>query len=153
MQRDVRRSHWQLLGATPDQSPAYSLFGAQPKRAATVVLYGCAFLSFLLANLPAELVGAVSVYTAAISAMLLAASALDVAGHPCGGMAAWGALVFVASDSILAANKFVVALPMAKYLIMVTYYGGQMLIALSITLTTGKPETDGITSQWRSRGR
>ena len=43
-----------------------------------------------------------------------------------------GALVFVVSDSILAANKFVAPLPMAKYLIMVTYYSGQGLIALSV---------------------
>jgi len=40
-----------------------------------------------------------------------------------------GALSFIVSDSILAVNKFVVPIPLAKPLVMVTYYLGQHFIA------------------------
>ncbi|MEO4053844.1 lysoplasmalogenase [Solibacillus sp. CAU 1738] len=43
-----------------------------------------------------------------------------------------GAISFMASDSILAINKFVVDVPYSHILIMATYYGAQLLIALSI---------------------
>lgn len=43
-----------------------------------------------------------------------------------------GAALFIASDSILAINKFVLDVPFSHELIMFTYYGAQLLIALSI---------------------
>ncbi|MFF5997018.1 lysoplasmalogenase [Lysinibacillus sp. KU-BSD001] len=43
-----------------------------------------------------------------------------------------GALLFIASDSILAINKFIVAVPFSHELIMFTYYGAQIFIASSI---------------------
>ncbi|WDH99470.1 lysoplasmalogenase [Paenibacillus urinalis] len=43
-----------------------------------------------------------------------------------------GSLLFVISDSILAWNKFVEAIPYAGVLIMATYYAAQFLIACSI---------------------
>ena len=122
----------QLFKRAPHQSSFSSLAAKQPKRAAAIILYGVGYFRFLLASIPAQLLGAVAFYTVVISGMLLSASALEAAGHPSGRIAAMGALVFVVSDSILAANKFVAPLPMAKYLIMVTYYSGQGLIALSV---------------------
>ena len=43
-----------------------------------------------------------------------------------------GALLFIASDSYLAINKFIMPLPFAHEIIMTTYYSAQILIALSI---------------------
>ena len=43
-----------------------------------------------------------------------------------------GALLFIASDSYLAINKFIMPLPFAHEVIMMTYYSAQILIALSI---------------------
>jgi len=42
----------------------------------------------------------------------------------------YGAISFIISDSILAINRFMVAVPGADYLVMVTYYAAQMLIVL-----------------------
>jgi len=39
-----------------------------------------------------------------------------------------GALLFVASDSMIGINRFVIPLPGSKYPIMLTYYGAQLLI-------------------------
>lgn len=44
-----------------------------------------------------------------------------------------GAALFILSDSILAANRFIVDVPFAHELIMATYYGAQIFIALSIS--------------------
>ncbi|QDQ00364.1 lysoplasmalogenase [Lysinibacillus fusiformis] len=43
-----------------------------------------------------------------------------------------GAMLFIASDSYLAINKFVLPLPFSHEIIMLTYYSAQLLIALSI---------------------
>jgi len=43
-----------------------------------------------------------------------------------------GALLFIASDSYLAINKFVMPLSFSHEIIMLTYYSAQLLIALSI---------------------
>ncbi|MEK4228129.1 lysoplasmalogenase [Solibacillus sp. FSL H8-0538] len=44
-----------------------------------------------------------------------------------------GAMLFISSDSVLAINKFIVDVPFSHELIMFTYYGAQLFIALSIT--------------------
>lgn len=46
--------------------------------------------------------------------------------------AAAGSLLFVASDTVLAWNMFVEAVPYSGVLIMTTYYGAQLLIARSL---------------------
>ncbi|MEC1178573.1 lysoplasmalogenase [Metasolibacillus meyeri] len=43
-----------------------------------------------------------------------------------------GALLFISSDSILAINRFITDIPYSHILIMATYYGAQLFIALSI---------------------
>lgn len=50
-----------------------------------------------------------------------------------------GALLFMASDSILAVNKFRVALPAAGYLIWGTYYAAQTLILLGVAGSKLRP--------------
>lgn len=44
-----------------------------------------------------------------------------------------GATLFIISDSVLALNKFTVAIPAAGEIIMITYYSAQILLALSIS--------------------
>ncbi len=44
-----------------------------------------------------------------------------------------GAILFIISDSVLALNKFTVDVPAASEIIMITYYGAQILLALSIS--------------------
>lgn len=70
----------------------------------------------------------VVLYLLAISAMALGAtfSALPLPGL------LLGALVFVSSDSLIAINKFVIAVPAAQLLIMLTYYLAQWLICQSV---------------------
>lgn len=47
-------------------------------------------------------------------------------------LATSGAILFIASDSYLAINKFVMPLAFSHEIIMLTYYSAQLLIALSI---------------------
>ncbi|MDM5246129.1 MULTISPECIES: lysoplasmalogenase [unclassified Lysinibacillus] len=47
-------------------------------------------------------------------------------------LATIGAMLFIASDSYLAIDKFVMPLPFSHEFIMLTYYSAQILIALSI---------------------
>jgi len=47
-------------------------------------------------------------------------------------MGAFGSSFFALSDSILGINKFRFPVPGSDYSIMVTYYLGQVLIALSV---------------------
>lgn len=43
-----------------------------------------------------------------------------------------GALLFITSDSVLAINRFITAIPLAHEIIMLTYYTAQLFIMLSI---------------------
>ncbi|XP_063291980.1 lysoplasmalogenase TMEM86B [Pelobates fuscus] len=59
--------------------------------------------------------------------------------------AALGSLVFMVSDGVLAVDKFCFPISNSRTIIMVTYYGAQALIALSIT---GNSQDDFM---WKSR--
>lgn len=73
-----------------------------------------------------ELVAPVAAYIGVIAVMV--ASALAT-GEP---YAAFGAVLFMASDSLIAWNRFVVRLPWAAVTIMVTYHLAQGLLVLSL---------------------
>jgi uncharacterized membrane protein YhhN len=68
----------------------------------------------------------VAAYTFVIGAMLVAAW---MTGEP---LIAVGATVFVASDTILARNRFVSPLPHGHLWVMITYFTGQALIVLGV---------------------
>lgn len=70
--------------------------------------------------------GPVTVYVAVIAAMLVGAW---FTGEP---LVAIGATVFVASDAILAVNRFVRPLPGARLSLIVTYQLGQALITAGV---------------------
>ena len=46
--------------------------------------------------------------------------------------AACGAILFVISDTVLAINKFVMAVPWERHIIMTTYYAAQLCLSLSV---------------------
>lgn len=104
-------------------------------RGATAALVARAFLPVWLAalalfaaiwqwgHIEAALVVPVLVYALTIMTMLGAALLLRDA------RTTLGALLFVASDLLLAVDRFVLPLPQATLLIMLTYYGAQYFIA------------------------
>ncbi len=74
----------------------------------------------------ARVSGPVAVYMAVIAAMLVCAW---FTGEP---LVALGATVFVASDAILAVNRFVRPVPGARLSLIVTYQVGQALITAGV---------------------
>jgi uncharacterized membrane protein YhhN len=75
-----------------------------------------------------ELTTPVSAYIGIIAVMVATALAT---GEP---LAAMGAVVFMASDSLIAWNRFVVTLEWAPVTIMVAYHVAQALFVLSLAL-------------------
>lgn len=60
-----------------------------------------------------------------------------VAGSRSGLLAAAGATAFVASDGLLAINRFWAPLPVAAALVLIPYYAAQLLLAASVGTTAG----------------
>jgi len=99
--------------------------------AVVLVVYGASMLGLLWRGF-GRLKAAVVVYVAAI--LLMAWAALSRwwgGGADGGGWAAAGALLFVASDSALAWNRFKGEFRGAQALILSTYFAAQWLIAVS----------------------
>ena len=92
-------------------------------------LVGAALLlAQLLLPASAELAPAVLVYLLAILAMALAAAA-----HRGDSTLLFaGAVIFMASDTLIALNKFVTPIPLADTAIMLTYYGAQVALLYGI---------------------
>ena len=106
--------------------------GWLPDRAwlAAAAAFGAVMLAVLWRALPAGLHLPVIVYVAAISTM--GAQALGrarVRGDAASAAVAAGALLFMASDTLLALNRFVAPLPAAPLLVLSTYFTAQLLIA------------------------
>ncbi len=89
---------------------------------AAVVIYAGVFLAWLWPSLGAMRVP-VLCYIAAITTMVVMSLRI-------GGWVAAGAILFLLSDSLLAANRFKIELPMRDWLVWLTYYGGQLGIAI-----------------------
>ncbi len=98
---------------------------------AVLLIYGCLMLWRLWPTL-GHMKTPVVVYTLAILLMALMAVSWYLKGGREGSyLAAVGAIVFVASDSILAFNRFKGSFRGAQFLILTTYFTAQSLIALS----------------------
>jgi uncharacterized membrane protein YhhN len=96
------------------------------------VAYGSLMLRFLFPYL-GDMKLPVSIYLVVI--LLMAWQALNgwVTNRRAGaGLAALGAVLFVASDSMIAINRFTGGFRLAELLILATYFTAQCLIALSI---------------------
>jgi alkenylglycerophosphocholine/alkenylglycerophosphoethanolamine hydrolase len=104
-------------------------------RALPGAVYVAGMIALLAPRLPATLVGPVAVYAVVLGVVLFRAAAR--VGVP-GLDARWtrlgllGAVLFTASDSLIAIDRFHTELPGARYLIMASYWAGQGLLALSL---------------------
>ena len=87
-----------------------------------IVLYGAVFTAWLWPRLGSLRVPVLA-YVAALCAMA-------VTSFRAGGAIPAGALLFLVSDSLLAADRFVTPAPGAGYAIWLTYYAAQLLLAL-----------------------
>jgi uncharacterized membrane protein YhhN len=109
--------------------------GAEWVRSVPGALYVAGMIALLAPRLPALLVGPVAVYAVVLGVLLFRAAAR--VGAP-GLDARWtrlgllGAVLFTASDSLIAIDRFHTELPGARYVIMASYWAGQALIALSL---------------------
>lgn len=115
---------------------AFAIDGA-PKPLSLLLALPLLFYAFVMMRILWPHLGsmrmAVVVYMLVI--MLMAWQALNrwtASAQGGSGLALSGALLFVASDSVLAVNRFKGRLPHAQALIMSTYFAAQLLIALSI---------------------
>lgn len=86
-----------------------------------LVMYAGVFVWWLWPSLGSLRIP-VMVYIAAITAMAAMSFRVDK-------WVAAGAVLFLISDSILAANRFKTTLPMRDWLVWLTYYAGQLAIA------------------------
>jgi uncharacterized membrane protein YhhN len=105
-------------------------------RLAPILLFGAVMLMLLWPGLHA-LRGPVVIYTAVIVVMGWRAWARVSAGpseRPDAWAGALGATLFLFSDGMLAYNRFVAPLPMAGYMILLTYWAGQLGLARSVLL-------------------
>ena len=88
-----------------------------------------AILWQLWPGVPAALRGPVAVYVLALASMAAQAAVLWRAGAARGAVLALGGALFVASDALLATNKFGGPLPLASLWILITYWSAQWCIA------------------------
>lgn len=101
----------------------------KPKLLATLgyLVYCAALLSWIMPQ-DSVLRVAVSVYVLVIASMAI----LSVWSLPTGGLIAIGAALFVASDSMIAINRFVAPFEGADLLIMLSYYLAQLALVTGI---------------------
>ena len=91
---------------------------------------GAAMYAFLYNGLAPGLKVAVAAYVVVIALMAAQAIGRATVLRDRASMAvAFGAVFFMASDSLLATNKFAFPLPMAQFWVLATYYAAQLLIA------------------------
>jgi uncharacterized membrane protein YhhN len=100
--------------------------------AAAMLLLGPAMNAPLMSRVGRPLRVPVMVYSAVIVCMTLTALTID------NSRVVWGAILFAMSDSILAADRFLVAKtspfrPLMQYAVWVLYYSGQFLIAMGLS--------------------
>ncbi len=79
----------------------------------------------------------VTIYSGIISAMVITASGTS------SWVAAAGAMLFAASDTIIGYNRFVKSIPRAQVAIMSTYHVGQLLLILGLVAA-------GLSEPWGS---
>ena len=114
-----------IVGLRMDSSAAVSLVAGVIVVGAFAITVGRHIVLAVREQAP-ELATPVSAYVAVISVMVASAIATK---NP---YAAVGAVVFMASDTLIAWNRFVQPLAWAPVTIMVTYHVGQALLALSL---------------------
>ncbi len=89
-------------------------------------------MSWVMWNSAGEMRVPVLAYLAVISFMGLTATSSSIKG------ATLGALIFMASDSFIAINRFVMEIPASGWLVMITYYLAQYLLITSAVISLRK---------------
>jgi uncharacterized membrane protein YhhN len=114
----------------------------RPLRALPALALGSGIL-FLLAGRLGEMAWPVAVYAAAIGTMLWRATerlGTTPRGVASGRLGMAGAFSFALSDTLIALDRFLAALPYGRYPIMLLYWAGQLGIALSARpVQVGRP--------------
>jgi alkenylglycerophosphocholine/alkenylglycerophosphoethanolamine hydrolase len=116
-----------------------------------VLVYYVSIMYVLVPSMEKDMVGPVLIYGVAISSMIYFAILRFLSYRTCGKFSRLcsliGSVMFVASDSILAVNKFAFPIPDAHFYVMVTYYVGQTFIAAStqpppVAMSSPEPTTE-----------
>ena len=102
---------------------------ARPLAFAAYALLAGAILWRLWPAVPAALRAPVAAYVLCLGAMAAQAGVLALAGAPRGGVLALGGALFMASDTLLAVDRFAAALPLASLWVLATYWAAQWCIA------------------------
>ena len=102
---------------------------ARPAAFVAYAVVAGAILWQLWPGVPAPLRAPVVAYVVCLAAMAAQAAALWRSGEARGAVLALGGALFVASDALLATNRFAVALPWASLWILATYWAAQWCIA------------------------
>ena len=97
--------------------------------AATIMVYGCLIGFVMIPNLGNMLLPVVAYLVVIVAMGVLAA--LSGVNH---WLVVAGACLFIASDSLIAVNRFMAPVPHSSLLIMVTYYPAQLLITTGASL-------------------
>jgi len=103
--------------------------GPRSMVAAALMIYGC-LIGFVMIPKLGDMLVPVVAYLMVIVAMGVLA-ALSGVNH---WLVVAGACLFIASDSLIAANRFIAPVPHSSLLIMVTYYSAQLLITFGASL-------------------
>lgn len=109
-------------------------FAARPLVFGVYAVVALAILSLLWSGVPAGLRAPVIAYVVCLASMAAQAAAWwrSAPASPEARWAAVGGVLFLASDSLLAANKFATPLPVAALWILATYWVAQVCIANSL---------------------
>ncbi len=106
-----------------------------------LIIYGLVLLLELKDSLD-ELLIPVIIYISVILLMAITAFRRNkMASRESFKMVFFGALLFIASDSILAINKFLIAVPYAHIFVMATYAAAQYLITKGVLIQDRTPES------------
>jgi uncharacterized membrane protein YhhN len=104
-------------------------FALRPWCFVVYALVAGAILWQLWPGVPGGLRIPVIAYVVCLAAMAAQAAVVWRSGAPRGAVLALGGALFVASDALLATNKFMAPLPLASLWILATYWGAQWCIA------------------------
>ena len=105
---------------------------ARPLMFVIYAAVAAAILAALWPGVPAPLRLPVLAYVVGLAAMAAQTAVLWRCGVPRGGVLALGGALFMASDALLAINKFAVPLPAASLCILAPYWAAQWCIASSL---------------------
>jgi uncharacterized membrane protein YhhN len=117
-------------------------FAAQPAALAVYAFIASTILAVLWSTIPAGLQIPVAAYVLALTLMAAQAAVVGLRAQGDDARRARGLMIggalFMASDTVLAVNRFAVPIPAAGLWILATYWAAQWLIASWLKATPGR---------------